>query len=301
MDIRNIRAFVRVAELKSFSKAAAELDYVQSTVTMQVRQLEQELGYPLFDRIGKRVSLTAMGAEFLTCAYEILHAVGKAESLGREMGNAGGVLRVGVLESLLFGAMQDLLPGFRSSYPQVELQLKMGQTTELLQKLKENELDMVYLSAGLNTDPDLRCCYRRQENLVFLAGPSHPLASKEHVSVSELMEYDFVVTERSGICYGRLRELAARHNAMLHDPVEVDSTAVIARLVRSGMGLAFLPEYAVADHLAAGSLVKLDVELEPQIYHSQILCHKNRWISPFMEALIAHIRKARPEQGNRRD
>ena len=69
MDIRNIRAFVRVAELKSFSKAAAELDYVQSTVTMQVRQLEQELGYPLFDRIGKRVSLTAMGAEFLTCSF----------------------------------------------------------------------------------------------------------------------------------------------------------------------------------------------------------------------------------------
>ena len=151
LDIRNIRAFVRVAELKSFSKAAAELDYVQSTVTMQVRQLEQELGYPLFDRIGKRVSLTAMGAEFLTCAYEILHAVGKAENLGKEMGSAGGVLRIGVLESLLFGTMQDLLPQFRSAHPQVELQLKMGQTAELLQKLKENELDMVYLSAGLSS------------------------------------------------------------------------------------------------------------------------------------------------------
>lgn len=295
MDIRNIRAFVRVAELKSFSKAAAELDYVQSTVTMQVRQLEQELGYPLFDRIGKRVSLTALGADFLTCAYEILHAVGKAENLGREVGAAGGVLRIGVLESLLFGTMQDLLPDFRGSHPQVQLQLKMGQTSELLQKLKENELDMVYLSAGLNTDPDLRCCYRRQENLVFLAGADHPLAGKRGIPVSELMEYDFVVTERSGICYGRLRELAARYNAMLHDPVEVDSTAVIARLVRAGMGLTFLPEYAVAGQLKTGELAKLDVDLEPQVYYSQILCHKNRWISPFMEALIADIRKARPE------
>lgn len=294
LDIRNIRAFVRVAELKSFSKAAAELDYVQSTVTMQVRQLEQELGYPLFDRIGKRVSLTAMGAEFLTCAYEILHAVGKAENLGKEMGSAGGVLRIGVLESLLFGTMQDLLPQFRSAHPQVELQLKMGQTAELLQKLKENELDMVYLSAGLNADPDLRCCYRRQEKLVFLAGAEHPLAGKKWVSVGELMACDFVVTERTGICYGRLRELAAQYNAMLHDPVEVDSTAVIAQLVQRGMGLAFLPEYSVAAHLAAGTLVKLDVDLPPQTYYSQILRHKNRWISPFMESLMACIAEARP-------
>lgn len=89
MDFRNIRAFVRVAELKSFSKAAAEMDYVQSTVTMQVQQLEWELGHTLFDRIGRKVSLTALGAEFLTCAYEILHVVGKAENWAQSREAAG--------------------------------------------------------------------------------------------------------------------------------------------------------------------------------------------------------------------
>ena len=113
MDIRNIQTFIRVAELKSFTKAADELNYVQSTVTMQIQQLEKELGYPLFDRIGKKVSLTSLGMEFLTYAYEILHAVEKAETLGRNSDNAHGILRLGVSESILFGVLADFLPAFK--------------------------------------------------------------------------------------------------------------------------------------------------------------------------------------------
>ena len=296
MDVRNIQTFVRVAELGSFTQVAREMNYVQSTVTMQIQQLERELGYPLFDRIGKKVSLTALGTEFLAYAYEVTHLLQKAQSIGQEPTAVHGTLRVGVLESLLFGPLAELLPSFRAQYANVDLRLKMGQTTELLRELKENKLDMVYLSADLNTDPDLRCCYRRREERAFIAAPTHPLAGKHKIVPEELFDYDFIVTERDGICYGRLRELAARHNALLRDAVEVDSTAVITELVAKGMGLAFLPAYSVTKPITAGTVVRIDADVPPQTYYSQILCHKSRWMSPHMTGLVDALRTARPEE-----
>lgn len=295
MDTRNIQTFIRVAELGSFTKAAEEAKYVQSTVSMQIQQLERELGFPLFDRVGKRVSLTALGAEFLAYAYKITQAMQAATALGKGAGDICGTLRVGVLESLLFSHMLQLLPKFKDSYKKLHLQLKMGQASELLQQLKQNQLDMVYLSASLNTDPDLHCHYQRREELVFICSPEHPIARKENVSVSELLSYDFVVTEHSGICYGRLQELAAQHNASLHASVEVDSTVAIAALAQKSTVLAFLPKYSVQKQLDEGSLLQVDADLVPQIYYSQILCHKSRWISPFMRELIERIHLAFPD------
>lgn len=286
METRTLHTFIRVAELQSFTKAAKELDFAQSTVTMQIRQLEAELGVPLFDRIGKRISLTAAGRKFLSHAYEITHIVQKAGALGTQ---TDGVLRIGVLESLLFGKLTALLPRFRAAYPQVDLQIKMGRAAELLEQIKQNELDMVYLSADLNTDPDLVCLYKQQEELVFLCGADHPLAAHRSVSLSELFENDFIVTERSGVCFGRLRRLAAEQNKLLRDPLEIDSTAVIATLLKAGKDLAFLPAYAVAQPLSDGSLVRLSVDTPPETYYRQVLCHKDRWISPILQAFLELI------------
>lgn len=296
MDLRNLQTFIQAAELGSFTKAAEESQYVQSTVSTQIQQLEKELGYPLFDRIGKRVSLTALGERFLSYAYQITQAVQDASNLDKSPEDVRGALRIGLLESLLFGNMLPLLPWFKSTYKNVDLRLKMGQTSELLQQLRQNQLDMVYLSADLNTDPELRCLYRRREQLIFVASPQHPLANQSEISVSQLLSWDFVVTEHAGICYGRLRALAAWHNTTLYASVEVDSTVAIAELVEHNMALAFLPEYSVRRQLEQRKMVKLNVNLEPQIYYSQILCHKNRWVTPFMENLISRIKLTYPEE-----
>ena len=110
------------------------------------------------------------------------------------------------------------------------------------------------------------------------------------------MMHNFLVTEHEGICYGRLCELAAQHEATLSNSIEVDNVFVIAELIKKGMGLAFLPEYAVLKQIEEGTLAKLDVDMEPQTYYSQILCHKNRWLSPFMAGFIEMIKEARPEK-----
>lgn len=296
MDLRNVQTFIRAAELGSFTKAAKELGYVQSAVTMQIQQLEKELGFPLFDRIGKRVSLTTLGAGFLEHAYGIAKAVLEATNFGKSPADIKGTLRLGLLESLLFGNMLQLLPRFRNAYQNVALQLKMGQAADLLQELKQNRLDMVYLSSDLHADPDLCCHYKRREQLVFVCSPEHPAAQQEKIPAKALFDYDFIVTERMGICYRRLQELSREHHAMLHDAMEVDSTVAIAALIQENKALAFLPEYSVQKQLAAKQLTRINVDIPPQIYYSQILCHKSRWVSPFMAGLIEEIRAAFPDR-----
>ncbi len=293
MDLRCVKTFVKAAELGSFTKAAEQLCYVQSTVTMQIQQLERELGFPLFDRIGKKISLTSLGCEFLNYAYELLHIANKAESMTKNRAGEGGRLRVGVPESVLFAKLMKILPQFKSEYSEVELCIKTGHTSQLLKELKQNQLDIVYTSADLNTDPDISCYDIKKEHIVFVCAKEHPLATKKNVPVKEVMSYNFLVTEREGVCYTRLKNIAASHNATLFTSVEVDSVHVIIELVKNKMGIAFLPEYAITESLESGELVRIDTNLSAQEYYAQVLCHKNRWLSPAISHLIDIIKKTR--------
>ena len=164
---------------------------------------------------------------------------------------------------------------------------------DLLVQLKQNQLDMVYLSAEMGADSELHCWHQRKEKLIFLASPDHVLAKKKKIPLPELLDYNFLVTEHSGIYYGRLQELAARCNKTVSHSLIVDSTVAVANLAGKGLGLAFLSEYSVAKPLRDGTLVKLDVDIEEQNFYSRVFCHKNRWIAPFTHRLIQLISEAR--------
>lgn len=295
MDIRNVKTFVRVAELKSFTKAAEELNYVQSTVTAQIKQLEKELGYSLFDRIGKRISLTVMGERFLKIAYELLLVSERAENLNADSKDIKGVLRVGVSESLLISVFKDLIPEFKANFKNVDLRIRSGHTVDLLEQLRQNNLDLLYVSKIKNTDPDLKCHYARKENSVFVSGTNYEKEIGKSISIDNIFKQNFIITEREGMYYSVLAKLASERNAAVNDWIEVDNVLVIIELVKRGMGVAFLPEYLVIDEIEKGNLVKLDVNELTENYYSQVLCHKDRWVTPFMVELIEMLKKQRPE------
>ena len=109
----------------SFTKAATELGYVQSTISNQIKQLECELGFPLFDRIDKKIYLTSLGQEFRSYADSILENIHRSVMLGKSDKEIHGVIRVGVLESLLFSTLVNILPHYASQWPNIEIQIKM--------------------------------------------------------------------------------------------------------------------------------------------------------------------------------
>ena len=123
MDLRTLQTFLKAADLESFTKAAAELNYVQSTVTTQIQQLERELGFPLFDRIGKRIFLTPLGKEFRPYAENILSMLQQSYSLDCSPQDMQGTLRFGVLESLLFARMVHLLPRYQELFHNIDIQI----------------------------------------------------------------------------------------------------------------------------------------------------------------------------------
>jgi len=299
MDTRLVKTFLIVNDLGSFTKAASELGYAQSTVTAQIRQLEEELGYYLFDRLGKKISLTDLGKQFLPYAEGLLRLTAQAQYLGKEDADIQGTLRVGVLESLLFSSLTEVLPGFKKQFPHVELQIKMGSARDLLQWLKENELDMVYYSHDLNRDNDLIRCYCRKEFLSFIAPPNHPLTTKQELSLQEFLAQPILITERSGLCFHRLQTLADEHESRLQHAVEIDNTKAISSLVSNGMGCSFLPRYAISSDLKEGRVAELHPDVPKLTYFSQIVCRKDKWIPPYLTALIRLIREHRPETVDR--
>lgn len=295
MDIKNIQTFLKVADLNNFTKASRELNYVQSTVTAQIQQLERELGFPLFDRIGKRIYLTHLGEEFRPYAQEILHILQQVHTLGKSPQEMYGSIRVGTLESLLFSSLVEVLPQYKQHYPNIDVQIKMGRAADLLAWLKQNQLDMVYLSDDLNTDQDFSCCYKRQEQLIFVASPSHGLARKKNVSLEEFLSYPLIVTEQSGICHRRLSKLASAHNLLLRHSVVIDNTKAIADILRNGSDLSFLPKYSIEEELRQQTLIQVDVDIEPQFYYSQILYRQGKWVAPFMSGFSDLIAELRPD------
>ena len=286
MDMESIKTFLEVAGQESFTRAAEELNYAQSTITLRIQRLEEELGFPLFERIGRKNHLTDAGREFLPRAAEILRIMGEASALGHSDANLQGTLRVGASESLLFSMVLPVLPVLHQRFPKVDIQLKIGQTAELIPLLKQNHLDLLFVSHISLNDPALVCRYRRQEAVGFFAGPNHPLAVQNHIPPEQVFTFPFITTEPTGLCCGLLHQLAADCGGTVNHFISVDNFNAIRALLPQSESISYLPCHTLAPDVAAGTLVQLDVAHETRFACCQLLHHKSKWLSPFMEHFI---------------
>ena len=153
MELRILNTFLKVAQLQSFSKAAESLGYSQSAITVQVQQLENELGVRLFDRIGKNVTITHYGQTFIPYARDVISAATRAANFAVDDKELTGILRIGTLESLMISRFGEIIPAFHKRCPHVRTQFYSGGTEELLRKLTHNELDLIYTLDDHEYDP----------------------------------------------------------------------------------------------------------------------------------------------------
>lgn len=289
MELRNISTFIRAAALGNFARTAEELGYAPSTVTTQIQQLEEELGFPLFDRIGKRVSLTSLGQQFLAYANEMDSLSEKAKLLGIEPHNIRGNLRVGTLESLFSAVLLPLLPKYSGEFPNVTLDFKTAPSQELFAMLKRNELDIIFVLDRKIVERDCIRAYANLENLVFVCTAGHPLAGQQNVPLSALLEQPLILTEKIGLYRHALEELAASQNLLVQPYMAIDNTGFIITLVKQGLGISYLPEYAVRSFVDSGKLAVIQADVPPVRFLSQLFYYKNKWISPQLQGLISLI------------
>lgn len=293
MEIRNLITFVRIAEVQNFSKSAEQLGYSQSAVTMQIKQLEDELHTQLFERIGKQVRLTQAGERLLPYALNILNMVRKAENIEQEPERIFGKLRIGTCESYVISILPPVIMEFSEICPHVEISTHTALVPDLFQMLRQNDIDILIFMDQRIYFPEWVKVSEQPEKIFFVASSNSVLAGKKHISIERLLREPLYLTEK-GISYRYAMEqsLAAK-GYELHPFLEVGNTDVITRFLLKNKGISFLPEYVVRDYLKDGQLTILDTECDEIVMWSQLVYHRNKCVTPqmnlFIELMLKHI------------
>lgn len=286
MEIRQLVTFVKVVQFQSFSKAAENLGYSQSAVTVQIRLLEEDLNTRLFDRIGKHITLTAQGNQFLTYAYNILNEVNKAKlSLADDM-ELSGPLHIGTIESLCFSKFPPILRYFRENHPKVPIRITTASPEELIEMMERSQLDLIYILDEPMYNNNWNKAMEVKEEIVFVSSPAFELANAKCLKLDDLLEQPFFLTERNANYRHALDRFLASRQMILSPFLEISNTEFIIEMLKENRGLSFLPYFAVRKNAEEGSLAILDVDNFRVSMYRQIFYHKDKWKTKEMDEFI---------------
>ena len=287
MELRNLKTFIEVADSGNFTKTAAALGYSQSAITAQIKQLEAELGVPVFDRLGKSITLTHSGKILYQYAQKILDLEQDALSSIQNKEVMAGELRIAIEESLATSFLPALLKYYRALHPEVDLIVKVSDFKTMLKSLKENEIDLIYTLDRLYDRSDLIRPRELDEPIHFIAPSSHPLAKKEVVTINEIVSQPFIFTDSESNYRVDLETRLSKMGLKIRPLLEVQNTDIICRLVAKGIGLSFVPACVSKYYVDNGSISILNVpEINISMYR-QLLYYKDKWQTPQMKAMIS--------------
>lgn len=289
MDLRSLNTFIQVAESGSFTRAAEKLGYAQPTVSIQIRQLENELGIMLFDRIGHTVRLTDKGHEALLHAQRICHMCQEMTLETNRADTPRGLIRLAMADSMCVPLISRGVARFQKQFPYMSLKIMTAGTDELFRLLDHNDVDIVCTLDNHIYNTSYVIASEEKIGVHFVISADHPLAKAPSVAIGELLTQPFLLTEK-GMSYRRLMdELLARDSLEIQPILEIGRADIICNLVESGMGVSFLPDYVTEAGVRSGTLVRLNVpRYEPELW-KQLLYHRDKWVSPQMRAAITHL------------
>lgn len=286
MELRNLRTFVRVAEEHSFTKAAQQLGYTQAAVTHQIKQLEDELGVQLFERIRNQTKLTMTGEQMMPLVYKVLNDTDEIFSFADADLEIRGQLKIGTCTSMMESMLPDIISELHENHPLIQTIVLTGTTPDSEDMLSRNEVDIMMVIDEKINNPYLIRAAERAEQMDFVCGSGHKLAGRKKIPVNKLVEFPFVVTE-TGVSYTYvLEKFLASKDTNIEPFLEIGSTNVVIDLIKRNKAIAFLPHYVVERDIAEGNLVKLNVEGGKITLYNQVHYHKSKWITPQMEEFI---------------
>ena len=285
MEIKLLNTFLAVAKNSGFSRAAEKTGFVQSSVSTQIRLLEEELGVRLFERLGRKTYLTAEGKRLLSYAEKIVGLESEAREILSGAQKPSGTLRIGTCETLCITYLPPMLQEYRMRYPEVELTLRLTTSTELCEWIAENEIDIAFLIDEPVVSEMLSAETLFDEPIVLLASRGSERIGEKPVCPKDLDGVDLILTE-SGSYRSIFEDILAGEGARPGSVVDCESIEAIKKLVVSGLGIGLLPRIVAQEELQSGQLVELRWDGPDIGVTSQIVHHKNKWLSPALLALI---------------
>jgi len=291
LDLQKLKTFRAVAVSNSFTRAAAELGYSQSSVTTQIKALERELGAPLFDRFTRKVALTEVGQRTFEYAGRLLALADETKAAVHRQGKPSGTLKVSAPESLMVYRLPDLLRQYQIEYPLVHFDLSAeGDPHAQAAALLDGSVDVAFVAGEVVQSERLEVTHLSEEDILIVVAPQHSLARAEAVSWDHLARTQVLLTGRHcgyrTVFEGALGVVPVQLSSVL----ELASMEAVKQCAIAGMGAAVLPRIAIGQELALKKLVPVRWQGTPLVAYTQMLRLKDRWMTPALEGLwkLAH-------------
>jgi len=283
VTLRQLEILEAVDRCGSFSRAGTELHLTQPAVSMQIKQLEESLGLPLFEHLGKHIQLTEAGRETLKSGQTIGRELANLEqTLADLQGLKGGTLTVSAASTASVFAAR-LMALFRTLHPDVHLRLNVVNRETLLRHLTGNSVDLVLMGKppadlGLVARPFM------DNPLVVIGATSHPLAQVRDIPLARLLKEPLVGREQGSGTRGALENFLAEQGLAFEAAMEMNKNEAIKQAVEAGLGLGVVSLHTVQAEIAAGQLCVLDVKGFPLKRQWYLVQREGKRLSPAAEA-----------------
>lgn len=289
MEIKQLITFKQAAENLNFTQTAKLLNFAQSSVTAQIKSLEDEIGKPLFERLGKRLVLTEAGQQFKIYAEKMINLSNEAISAVNGEEELTGTLTIGAQESQCTYRLPLILKEFKAAFPKVKLVFKPAHSDEMARKhLMEGLLDVAFIMDKKKPEGSLKVEQLMKEELKLVAAPHQFISA---FSLDDLKHETLLLTE-AGCSYRSMFE-ESLHSLGIYplDKIEFSSVEAIKQCVIAGLGVALLPEMVVKKEIGEGRLQELPWGPFPSSLYTQIAWHKDKLVTQPLNEFINLTRK----------
>lgn len=286
MDIKYLKTFKTILEAGSFQKAAEQLNYAQSTVTLQIHLIEQELSVKLFEKIGRKMELTQAGRELLPYIDTILETARQMEYCCRSEGELTGTLRVAMPETLLTYQMQPVLKKFHEQAPDVRLSLQTANCYVIREQVIRGSIDIgIHYDIG-GYGPSVIARRLQSYPLVLIGAVQLGKEDSDFVTKGQRKSVCLLTVDGSSIYHRIFHDYLQKSDIILSGEMEICSIEAVKRSVASNLGIACLPGFTVAEELKSGEVKALPADLPVNEISAVCTYHKNKWVSPAMSLFI---------------
>ncbi|MDO5027524.1 MAG: LysR family transcriptional regulator [Tissierellia bacterium] len=286
MNINELITFKKAAELLNFSNTAKELNYSQSAITIQIKNLEGEFGIQLFDRVGKNVRLTPAGEALLEHAYKIINEVETAKSTIGKHSAMEHTLRVGCIDSICLCHFPEILKKVIERKEAISFSIVTGSPDKLLDMMNKNQLDLVYILDKPIHNSKWVKAFEAIEPLHFVTSSKSDLAKNKRISIKDIVDKPFYLTEDNINYRLALEEKLAEKGLEITPSLEVSNTDVIIKTLQDSGAISFLPKYSFEKELDQGLVAILPVRNMNLTMKRQLFYHSNKYLSREMKVFI---------------
>jgi DNA-binding transcriptional LysR family regulator len=287
--LRQLQVFVAIGQAGNVTHAADRIAMSQSAASTALGELERQFGRPLFDRVGKRLQLNALGRSIMPRALEMLDRAAELESL-LAGGEGLGVLRLGASLTVGNYVCPALIDRYLQVYPGTDVKLAIGNTSHIAAAVVGFDLDLALIEGEI-TDPDLEVSDWLSDELAVFCGPDHPLATDRTVGIDRLLEERWVVREPGSGTRQTLDRAMTPWWPRWQIGLELEHTEAIKGLVAGGRFIGCVSRLALAESFAGGSLVEIRVPDLDLHRHFYLLANRWKYRTRGIDAFISLARE----------